>query len=266
MWSRLPSAKRAAWDEQRQAEEQALLQRFAPLVGSGLTVTPVRNDPPDFLLTSATTGLGVELTEVKPERLGPDIKFTTVTGALAHDDPQTGSKALEQSRFRRQIEEGAHAAYTGAPAEVDARWSEWEQLRARDVARLSMALRSVIGAVTAAAPHGEIHLEWEDLRSTPLTSWVDDLWVRWGASVQPLWDSGGGQSEVTPEAIRQTIAGKESALNRWSETVDCKVLLMTLNLRGGRLLDSAAELTYLSRFHAIYCHDAFGGFRQLRSR
>src|ERR1700680_267069 len=248
---------------EREATEDAVVERFVALKmpGAPWKRLPRGEDPPDYVVNHAGGRIGVELTEVLPERMPDNIKVVTVTGPRRESDTSRGDKALHQNSVRGEIERDAETRYTGPPAIVMATWDVSTPLANRDVPKLAGALADVVATVTARAPAGRVMLEWEDLAPTHLSGFINRLRVDWGGPIsQAMWSSGVVSWGVTHDAIQRTIKDKEADLARWSVPVRLRWLLLTLSIDGEHLFDSAFDPTYTTSFDAVLCCDARGRF------
>jgi hypothetical protein len=247
---------------ERAAADDALVGHFLSLVMPGAPWRPLlpRNGkPPDYLVGDDGDEIGIELTEVLPERVPDDIPVLTVTGPRRASDPGESNETLNQNRIRRQVEQTAEKLYVGPPAIVRPSWSSWKPVRDADIRRLTSALADVVAGITVGESTDGVMLGWAELERTPLAGYIDRMRVDWGAWItQPMWASGLPLWGVSADAIQRTIERKEKKLGGWRISVKERWLLLTLSLESERLLDSASEHTYAAEFDAVHCHDARG--------
>lgn len=230
---------------EREDYNDALIQHLVSQLAPGAQFQRVRRDPPDYIVDAAVGRIGLELTEVQPERVADGT------------DAKRGNTTIHQTSVRRQILEAAEARYAGPPAHVRPSWDPWTRLSDPDIPKLAKALADAVAARTGREPAGSVMLGWDDLAATPLSGRINRVQIDWGDRIpDSMWASAFPLFEVTAEAIQRTIDEKDADHARWSEQAAHRWLLLTLSPESERLLDGAAEHTYTAAFDAVHCCDA----------
>jgi hypothetical protein len=241
---------------EREGYNQALVQHFVAQLAPGAQFQRVPRDPPDYIVDAAMGRIGIELTEVQPERV-PDGTTVTATGPWRECDAKRGNSAIHQTSVRRQILEAAEARYAGPPALVRPSWDPWTRLSDPDIPKLSKALADAVGARTGREPAGPVMLGWDELAATHLSGRINRVHIDWGGRItHPMWASGFPLVEVSTEAIQRTIDEKDADHARWSEQTAHRWLLLTLSPESERLLGGAGDQAYTAAFDAVHCCDA----------